>query len=199
MSDHKTLTEALVAFQAELPDVSKGGTNPAFKSKYATLPDITKAVFPLTTKHGLAFTAYPDETDHGPVLRYELRHVSGDMISGAFGLPDGAKAQEYGSWLTYFRRYVLSALTGITPDEDDDGNAAQTPRARAPRQTQDTVAAAVTAIQGSADADALDKLEQLARQRGIDGVAQVRAALDAKRAELGPSTTDHWATAEVKP
>ena len=127
MNDHKTLTEALVAFQSELPDVSKGGTNPAFKSKYATLPDVTKAVFPVLTRHGLAFVTIPTETDHGPALRWELRHTSGEAITGEWGIPDGVKAQEVGSWITYGRRYCLSAVTGITPDEDDDGNGAATP------------------------------------------------------------------------
>ncbi|RLK47647.1 ERF family protein [Microbacterium telephonicum] len=199
MTDHKSLTAALVAFQAELPDVSKGGTNPAFKSKYATLPDITKAVFPVASKHGLAFVTYPDETEHGPVLRYELRHTSGEQISGAFGLPDGAKAQEYGSWITYFRRYILSAITGITPDEDDDGNAASTPRVRQQRQTQDTVAAAVTAIDAAATPEALDSLAQLAKQRGIDGVATVRTAIEKRRATLGHSASveDAWAAVPV--
>lgn len=195
MTDHKTLTEALVAFQSELPDVSKGGTNPAFKSKYATLPDVTKAVFPVLTRHGLTFITIPDESDHGPVLRYELRHVSGESVTGSFGMPDGANAQEYGKWITYLRRYILSSITGITPDEDDDGNGAST--ARTPRPSaQDRIAAAVQAISTVADADALDKLEALATQRGIVGVAAVKTALEAARERVGASTTDHWAAAE---
>lgn len=202
MTDHKTLTEALVAFQAELPDVSKGGTNPAFKSKYATLPDVTKAVFPILTKHGLAWVCIPDVTADGPVLRWELRHTSGDSLTGVWPLPDAVKAQELGSWHTYGRRYCLSAVTGITPDEDDDGNTATSPariRRQSPQertdQTQDTISRAVAAITGASSAEELDKLEDLARTKGIDGVAKVATALSARRAELGSSLTDHWATA----
>jgi hypothetical protein len=33
--------------------------------------------------------------------------------------------QEYGSALTYARRYAVSAIIGIVADEDDDGNRAQ--------------------------------------------------------------------------
>lgn len=192
--DHKTLTEALVAFQAELPDVSKGGTNPAFKSRYATLPDITKAVFPVLAKHGLAFATIPDFTDHGPVLRFELSHVSGDSIQGVWPLPDGAKAQDLGSWITYGRRYCLSAVTGVTPDEDDDGNAAKTP---ARRQGRDTVAAAVDAIRAVTDPAELDRMQDLATQRGIAGVAAVKAAITERRAALGESGVDSWAVTEV--
>lgn len=193
MTDHKSLTDALVAFQSELPDVSKGGTNPAFKSKYATLADVTKAVFPILSKHGLAFIAIPDESEDGPVLRYELRHVGGEAIRGVWSIPDGVKAQEAGSWITYGRRYCLSAVTGITPDEDDDGNSASTPRRAPQRTTAESVAKAVTAINACADPVALDDLEKLAAQRGIEGVATVKAALVAKRAELGASGVDRWA------
>lgn len=186
MADHKGITDALVAFQAELPDVSKGGTNPAFKSKYATLPDITKAVFPVASKHGLAFVTFPDETDHGPVLRYELRHTSGESITGSFGLPDGAKAQEYGSWITYFRRYILSAITGITPDEDDDGNAATTARSRAPRGKH-------PGVQRIESATTLDDLR--AAWEGFDSswrtVPEVQAAKNKRKQEL-ETPGDAW-------
>lgn len=195
MTDHKTLTEALVAFQLELPDVSKGSTNPAFKSKYADLADITKAVFPILGKHGLSFTAYPDETEHGPALKYALRHISGEAIEGSFPLPDGVKAQELGSWITYGRRYALSAVTGIVADDDDDGNSATTPRA-ARASGGDRIKAAVEAITKATTPEELDKLEDLTVQRGINGVADVKAALDAARGRVGASTVDHWATAE---
>ena len=197
MTDHANINAALVAFQAELPDVSKGSTNPAFKSKYADLADVTKAVFPVLAKHGLAFTTAPDDTGDGLVLRYALVHTSGEAIRGVWPLPDGAKAQELGSWITYGRRYCLSAVTGVTPDEDDDGNKA-TGAARSQRQTAaQKVDAAVAAINTATDAAKLDAIEQHARGLGIDGVAPVKAALAAKRAELGASGVDHWATAPV--
>lgn len=200
MTDHKTLTEALVAFQAELPDVSKGGTNPAFKSKYATLPDVTKAVFPILTKHGLAWVTMPDETPEGHVLRWALLHTSGDKLEGQWPLPDAAKAQDLGSWITYGRRYTLSAVTGITPDEDDDGNAAQSvTRARRPQGSADKVSAAVSAAQKAADAAALDAIEDHAKSLGIAGIADVKAAIATARDRVGASVslTDHWASKEV--
>lgn len=193
MTEHKTLTEALVAFQLELPDVSKGSTNPAFKSKYADLADVTKAVFPVLAKHGLAFTTAPDDTQNGIVLRYALRHVGGESIEGVWPLPDGAKAQELGSWITYGRRYCLSAVTGITPDEDDDGNKA-TGAARSQRPNpRDKIPGAVKAITDATTPEKLDEIEDYAKRIGIVGVAEVKTALESKRFELGSSETDHWA------
>jgi hypothetical protein len=62
---------------------------------------------------------------------------------------------------------------------------------------RDITAAAVTAITGAKDAADLDKLEDLAKQRGIAGLADVKAAISTRRTELGASLTDHWAAAPI--
>lgn len=123
---HESLTEALAAFQAELPKVAKNSVNPHFKSRYASLEDLSHVVLPLLGKHGLAWTTCPTLTDGGLVLRYELRHVSGVSLTGDYPLPSNVNPQQLGSALTYARRYCLGAVTGVAPDEDDDGNAAAT-------------------------------------------------------------------------
>lgn len=68
-----------------------------------------------------------------------------------------------------------------------------------PNATRDRIQAAVTAIGGAQDRASFDDLEDLAKKRGIDGVPEVKAALDAKRAELGPSATDGWAPVALVP
>lgn len=191
MTDHKTLTEALTAFQANLPDVSKGSTNPAFKSKYADLADVVKVVLPELAAHGLAWVTAPTRTDAGFTLRWELRHVSGENLTGEWPLPDGATPQQLGSWITYGRRYCLSAVVGIAPDEDDDGNAASAkgaPRAK----PSEKVDAAVRAIEACVDPVKLDEIEDYAKTVGVAGVAAVKAAIAAKRAVLGASGVDAW-------
>lgn len=197
------LAKALNAFHTELPKVGKGSINPAFKSKYADLADIVSVVLPALAKNGLAWITTPRVSDDGFVLEYELRHTSGETVTGSWPLPDPEKAtpQQMGSAVTYAKRYTLSAVTGIAPDEDDDGNAASKGPGAAPRQQRTTrvadsgekIAAALAAIAGAKDADALDKLEDLTKQRGIDGVPSVKAAISTRRTELGASLTDHWA------
>jgi hypothetical protein len=206
MEQHKDLTEALVAFQTELPDVSKGGTNPAFNSRYATLTDVTKAVFPVLSKHGLAFITIPDETEDGPVLKWELRHVTGGSVAGVWSIPDGVRAQEVGSWITYGRRYCLSAVTGVTPDEDDDGNAASTPRARGGRagrgpNAQERVARASAALRETDSLKALDAVWRQVEASGLHGVRELKELHDERKADLSgteePAPVDEWATVEV--
>lgn len=144
---HASLDAALAAFQAEVPIVRKGNEasvqsnkGASYKYAYADLSDVTAAALPLLGKHGLAFTSAPTVVEGvGFMLRYELRHETGSSIEGLYPLPDPERtpAQQLGSALTYARRYVLCAVTGVAPGGDDDDahavTAAAPDRPAAPR------------------------------------------------------------------
>lgn len=66
-----------------------------------------------------------------------------------------------------------------------------------PATMQERVAAAVAAVKNAESVEKLDSIEAHATRLGINGVSPLREALAEKRAELGPSTVDAWATAEV--
>lgn len=121
MSKHESLTAAVSAMQGELPVVEKVNSVSAGarKYKYADLTLLTEKVMPLLSKHGLAFIALPNISDGVFGLTYELRHESGDSVSGHYPLPNSAP-QEIGSAITYARRYALAAVTGVAPGGDDD-------------------------------------------------------------------------------
>ncbi len=125
---HRSLAAALAAFQADLPSVHKGSTGQVGQNKnykYADLSDLNGAVLPKLGAVGLSFSAKPTINEAGVfVLAYVLRHVSGDSDGGEWPLPDTTNSQQIGSSLTYARRYSLQAVTGVAPDEDDDGRAA---------------------------------------------------------------------------
>ena len=124
-----TLPAAMAAVQAKLPKIAKNekADTGKYSYTYASLADVSEAVLPLLASHGLSFVAMPtlNETGHF-VLAYQLMHTSGDTLEGAYPLPSGATAQAQGSAITYARRYVLTALVGVAP-EDDDGAAASAP------------------------------------------------------------------------
>lgn len=179
-----TLTEALRAFQAELPRVQKGARNDHFKSSYADLADIVEVVLPALARQGLAWFAVPTMTPTGFVLEYRLAHVSGEQISGTWPLPNPteATAQAVGSAITYAKRYALSAVTGVAPDQDDDGNAAsrQDPAVTAPKDWKQSIAAA-------ASIDELTAIYKTAERDGwLNGT--VIAGLNARRAVLKTQT-----------
>ena len=134
MTDHDTLTAALAAVQAALPTIRKNETakvetksGGGFEYSYASLADVSAQLLPLLAEHGLAFTAIPTFMDTGAfVLRFELRHVKGESITGHWPLPTTGTPQQQGSAVSYARRYALLAATGAAPDDDDDGQAAST-------------------------------------------------------------------------
>lgn len=140
MSDHKTLAQALAAFQAELPKIRKDetakvtGENKATGAKvsysygYAGLDTVVDTVLPVLGKHGLSITSKSTYTDASFMLEVSLLHESGERETGYWPLPDPRRVgpQDLGSAYTYGRRYLTLALTGTFPGgEDDDGAKAQ--------------------------------------------------------------------------
>lgn len=118
--------KALAAFQAELPKVGKDKTANAgsYSYRYTDLATLTQTVMPLLTKHGFSFITFGRLTDGGGYeLVGMLCHESGVTIEGALPIY-GRQPQEIGSAVSYARRYLLSSMTGVVSDEDDDGKAA---------------------------------------------------------------------------
>lgn len=144
-TDTPNLAAALAAVQSDLPHIQKTKTatvrtdKASYSYKYADLGDIAPAVYPLLSKHGLAFVAMPTLTPEGAfVLAYELMHVSGEKRDGSYPLPDPTRTtpQQVGSALTYARRYTLCCVVGVVPDEDDDGQVANTTTAASERRAE---------------------------------------------------------------
>lgn len=119
----KNLVGALAAVQSALPVIAKTNQVNAgsMKYSYADLTQVTEAVMPLLAKNGLVFIAMPTYTENGAVaLHYKLAHESGESVEGWYPLPSGVRPQEFGSAITYARRYALCAVTGVAPGGDDD-------------------------------------------------------------------------------
>lgn len=124
----KNVSAALVKAQGELNAVNKDGTNPHFKSKYATLQNIVESTRETLRKHGLAVVQTFNETDGTYIsLTTTLLHESGEYISGTITMrPTKSDPQSMGGCATYARRYSY-AIIGLVTDEDDDGNMASQP------------------------------------------------------------------------
>lgn len=121
------LNKALANFHKEVKQPMKDANNPFFKSKYVPLENVVETIDDVAPKHGLTYSQYPVTTENGLVgISTVLLHESGEYIEfpPATTKPDKNTAQGVGSALTYMRRYSLSAVFGITSDQDDDGNEA---------------------------------------------------------------------------
>lgn len=123
------IAKALAAAQREMDAAKKDSTNPFFKSKYADLSSVIDAIKEPLAKHGLSYTQYCEDDGKETYLITELMHTSGEWISGKVGLILGGKSdmQALGGALTYARRYSLSAIVGISQDDDDGQTAVGKP------------------------------------------------------------------------
>lgn len=119
----KLISAALVKSQKQFKPVVKDAENPFFKSNYADLSSILQAVMPVLTDNGLALSQ-PMRVDNGiTILCTKLIHESGEVMESEMILPVVQDPQKYGSLITYYKRYQLQAMLGIsTADEDDDAN-----------------------------------------------------------------------------
>ena len=121
----KNIATAMVGFQQEMETIFKKDTNPFFKSKYAALPEILKAIKDPLVKQGLSFMQFPKGDCE---LETIVMHISGEWIAETFYMrPAKQDPQGYGSVITYQRRYAIGAIFGLSIDEDDDGNKGSKP------------------------------------------------------------------------
>ena len=120
------LAKALCKAQNEMGGAVKDAKNPFFKSNYADLTSIIKAIKEPFASNGLSYSQFPVTSDGGGGVGVVtvLMHSSGEWLESEFYLPLAKKdPQGGGSAITYARRYALQAMAGI-PTADDDAEAA---------------------------------------------------------------------------
>lgn len=121
----KDLVAALAKAQGAYPSIGADRENPYFKSNYADLDMILKSIRPMLSQNGLSVTQDTRFSDDGQtVLHTRLYHSTGQWIeTRARILPIKNTPQEYGSCLSYMKRYSVMALLGVTvakdPSDDD--------------------------------------------------------------------------------
>jgi hypothetical protein len=121
----KSILQALAKFQETCPAIVRSSNNPFFKSKYASLEDIQKHIKPHLHKAGLVVTQANVVIEGAPYVESRVWEASsGEHISSTFPVIVGkVSAQDYGSAVSYAKRYSLTGLLNlIVADEDDDAN-----------------------------------------------------------------------------
>lgn len=112
-----------------------GGQEYSFK--YATLSAIIEAIKKPLADNGLAYTqVISHDADGGFYVLTTTLYCGNQFLSSKVPLiAEGGSNQQFGSALTYMKRYALAAILGIAADEDDDGNAADGNEVKALVQT----------------------------------------------------------------
>lgn len=131
------IAKALSAAQAEITIAKKDRKNSYFQSDYATLSSVWEAIRQPLSKNGLAILQPCRFEDGNVIVTTLLSHTSGQWISEELLMPSmmskkgssemmaSSSPQAIGSVMTYARRYALSAMVGVAPDDDDDGEEGQ--------------------------------------------------------------------------
>ena len=181
---------ALVKAQSNVEGAKKGRSNPQFKSKYADLGAVWDAVSAALTDAGIAVLQFPCDAAPGHVgLETVLVfQTTGEMILEKFELPvkDSTNAQAVGSALTYARRYALSSILGVCPEDDDGNGAAAGPgkaqaggAAKAPSQVGLNAAGALKLFEEAKGVDDKKKVYQLVKSSGaIEEPAKTKMLAD---------------------
>jgi len=122
----ENLATALAKAQGKMKNATLNKVNPHFRSRYADLAAIRDAAIPALAEQGIALVQAIETREYGTVVVTKLLKGE-EAISSECPVIVGEKCkpQEFGSALTYARRYSMAAIVGISADEDDDANAAQ--------------------------------------------------------------------------
>ena len=125
----KELYAAFAKAQKEFGVAVKNKHNPHLKSDYADLASILDAVRPALNANGLTLVQDIRESGQCKIVVTILYHESGEILELA-PVPiifDKGTAQQYGSALTYARRYSATMATGVAQQDDpldNDGHTA---------------------------------------------------------------------------
>jgi hypothetical protein len=114
------LAGALAKAQGAITGAVKDATNPHFKTKYADLASVWDACRKPLSDNGLAVIQTVSTLPDGVQITTMLVHSSGQrIVEDLVMVPRDASPQSVGSCITYGRRYALSAMVGVAPEEDD--------------------------------------------------------------------------------
>ena len=120
----KELFTALSKFQGDVIDATKDKSG--YNYKYADLSQILQIARPVMSKYGLSVMQFPKNGSEGFIgIRTILAHESGEYLEDFYEIPVGlgnqkmSMPQNYGSTITYIRRFALASVLGITQDDND--------------------------------------------------------------------------------
>lgn len=119
----KNISQALLKAQKNIENAVKDSSNPYFKSKYADLNSVMEACKKHLNDQGITVLQPVVSNEFGDLVETILLHESGEFIGSQMKLLQVKNMQEYGSAVTYARRYSLASIAFVG-GEDDDGEAA---------------------------------------------------------------------------
>ena len=135
------IAAALAVAQSQIDPAIKGSENPFLKNKFADLNSVIDVVRPALSNAGIAFPQIIDRIDGIEYVVTMLIHTgSGQWIRSRIPLTcEESKGtnrnQAMGIAITYARRYALTAICGVTQEDNDAATAAPSNTAKDKERT----------------------------------------------------------------
>jgi hypothetical protein len=147
--DHKNIYEALSALQGEMKPMAKTGhveyqtSKGVLKFDFTPLGEIMATLYPMLGRHGLSVRheitkegveailtheSYTErmeelsmtESENKTMVRTYGKMLTNQIRSGVIKLGQGGEMKDVGAAITYAKRYSLTAVLGISSEEDKD-------------------------------------------------------------------------------
>jgi hypothetical protein len=191
-----TLFAALAKAQAKFDEINrnktakvrgtnrKDGTAVEYSYRYADLGATLAAILPALNSEGIALIQPVRVTSKGVVVTTILMHGESEQwVSEEYEIPAYSSPQDQGSAITYARRYSVWCLTGVAPEDDDDGKGAQDARPL-PEPAERRVGGSRKGAPELPAEETLTKDEQKAVREALLAAARKAAGADATADEL---------------
>lgn len=127
----QSLADSLALAQREIGGAKATKENKFLKNKYADLSSVHEACSEALSKNGIAVVQIFETIETGEVFLTTSLLKGDEKISSRLPLKWIKDWHSMGSAITYARRYSLSALVGVCP-EDDDGSDAMNATGKTP-------------------------------------------------------------------
>lgn len=141
--------------------------------EYASLDDVLAEAIPALSEAGLVLVQSVVAMDNTQFVRTEIVDPeTGEKVVSDIAMPPASKWHDFGSGMTYARRYSLSALLGIACDADDDANTAMESqrKSEAPRKPEPKKELSVYPILQKFIADAREAGYELTEVSAVDAI-----------------------------
>lgn len=180
-----TLQDALFEFQERFSGVEKRRKNTFTNSLYASLDDVINAAKPLLNELGLRVNYLLQYEGEKPTLKTVITHTNGETVESISPLSTNNTPQQFGSELTYLRRYTLCCMLNIVETDDDDGNAGERPQGN-PKLTEKQHGQIIDLIEATNTDNKVFKDKYLIPVFHVDTVEQ----LDTRQASVAIKTLE---------
>lgn len=134
------IIKSMIEAAKEIKSIPKTKSGFNGRYKYATLDSLIDMLREILPKYNLWFIQYPCDIESDIELVTRIIHSSGEwietsMIMKVSDISGASAAQNIGGAITYFRRYILSCIFGVSCDDDSGSQSIEQPR-KQPQQNK---------------------------------------------------------------